>query len=60
MNTPDLIDTADIAKLLGVTREHCTARIVKRADFPKPAMDVSRRLRRWRRSDVMRWAGLAR
>ena len=29
----DLLDTADIARLLEITREHCTDRVTKRPDF---------------------------
>ena len=49
------LDTADIAAMLGVTREHVTDRITKRPDFPKPYINVSRRLRYWRQSEVMSW-----
>lgn len=60
MNSSGLIDTQDIADLLGVSRQHVTGRITKRPDFPRPAMDLSRRLRKWRRADVLKWAGLSR
>ncbi len=56
----DLIDTKDIAVMLGVTRAHATDRIIKRADFPRPAVNISQRLRRWAKSDVLRWATSAR
>lgn len=49
------IDTAGIAAMLGVTREHVTDRITKRPDFPKPFINVSRRLRYWRQSEVQAW-----
>lgn len=49
------MDTAAIAALLGVTRVHVTDRITKRVDFPKPYINVSRRLRFWRTSDVLAW-----
>ena len=49
------LDTAGIAALLGVTREHATDRITKRPDFPKPYINVSRRLRFWRVSEVQAW-----
>jgi len=54
----DLLDTKDIAQLLGVTRAHCVGRIVKRPDFPKPAVAVSQRLKRWRKAEVLKWMGL--
>lgn len=53
-NVPRL-DTAGIATMLGVTREHVTDRITKRPDFPKPYINVSRRLRYWRQSEVVAW-----
>lgn len=53
-NVPRL-DTAGIAAMLGVTREHVTDRITKRTDFPKPFINVSRRLRYWRASDIHAW-----
>lgn len=48
----DLISTKDIARMLGVTQAHATNNIVKRPDFPKPTVNLSQRLRRWRRSEV--------
>jgi predicted DNA-binding transcriptional regulator AlpA len=50
----DLVDTGDIARMLGVTRAHVTNRLSKRPDWPKPAVDLSQRLRRWRREDVLK------
>lgn len=51
-----LIDTARIAQILGVTRVYVTDRITKRPDFPKPIINVSRKVRRWSESEVMTWA----
>jgi predicted DNA-binding transcriptional regulator AlpA len=56
--TPELVDTKAIAQLLNVSRAHCVGRIIKRPDFPPPVLNVSQRIRRWRRVDVLRWAGL--
>lgn len=53
-NVPRL-DTAGIAALLGLSREHVTNRITKRLDFPKPYINVSRRTRYWRTADVLAW-----
>lgn len=58
MNTADLIDTKTIAQMLGVTQAHCVGRIIKRPDFPAPTVNLSQRLRRWKKTDVMRWMGL--
>lgn len=54
-STAPRLDTAGIAAMLGVTRVHVTDRITKRPDFPKPFINVSRRLRYWRTSDVKAW-----
>lgn len=54
-DTDDDIDTARIAEILGVTREHVTDRITKRVDFPKPTRNVTRRLRRWSEAQVRAW-----
>ena len=56
--TLDLIGTQDIARMLGVTRSHCVGRIIKRPDFPKPAINLSQRLRKWKREDVMKFLGV--
>jgi hypothetical protein len=50
----DLVDTGDIAAMLGVTRAHVTNRLSKRPDWPKPVMNLSQRLRRWKREDVLK------
>lgn len=55
----DTIDTADIAAILHVSREHVTDRVTKRTDFPKPKINVSRKLRRWDRAEVLAWASKA-
>jgi predicted DNA-binding transcriptional regulator AlpA len=50
------IDTAQIAKILGVSRRHVTDRLVKAPDFPKPTIYVSRKTRLWAEEDVRAWA----
>ena len=49
------IDAGQVAQLLGVSRQHFTDRISKRADFPKPCVNFSPRSRRWRYDEVLRW-----
>lgn len=56
--TIELIGTKDISRMLGVTQAHCVGRIIKRPDFPKPAIDLSQRMRKWRKDDVLRFLGL--
>jgi predicted DNA-binding transcriptional regulator AlpA len=51
----DLIDTKGIAERLSVTRKYVTDKLTKRPDFPRPVVDVSSHLRRWRASDVDRY-----
>lgn len=57
VSTAPRLDTAGIAALLGCTREHVTNRVTKRLDFPKPFINVSRRIRYWRTSEVQAWMG---
>lgn len=50
-----MIDTAQIAEILGMNREYVTDRLTKRADFPKPRIDLSRKMRRWAEAEVRAW-----
>lgn len=54
--TVELVDTLDISKMFGVTRHHVVARLTKRPDFPKPCVNISQRLRRWSKGEVLKWA----
>jgi predicted DNA-binding transcriptional regulator AlpA len=56
ISTAPRMDTQGIADYLGLSREHVTARLTKRPDFPKPFINASRRIRYWRVSDVKAWA----
>lgn len=47
------IGTNGIAKLFDCTREHVTDRLTKRADFPKPRINQSQKLRYWDRDDIV-------
>lgn len=51
-----LLNTAQIAQLLGLEREYVTDKLTKRPDFPTPQVNVTQRLRRWSEADVMAWA----
>lgn len=51
----ETLNTAEIAALLRVKRDTVTERIVRRPDFPKPWVYLSRTHRLWRLSDVMGW-----
>lgn len=50
-----LIDTAQIASILGMTREYVTDKLTKRPDFPKPRIVLSRKMKRWAEADVQAW-----
>jgi predicted DNA-binding transcriptional regulator AlpA len=50
-----LIDTAFIADRLGYGREYVTDRVVKREDFPAPALSLNRKRVKWRLSDFEAW-----
>lgn len=55
-----LLDTADIAALLGVKRATVTNRIIKAPGFPKPTINLSQRIRRWNADEVAKWVKTAR
>ncbi len=50
-----LIDTAYIAAALGFERAYVTDRVVKREDFPAPALILSQKSVKWRLEDFERW-----
>ena len=51
----DLMGTNDIAALLGVSRSWVVDSITKRPDFPAPVVNISQRIRKWSRADVIKW-----
>lgn len=51
----ELVGTADMAALWRIGREHVTNVITKRPDFPQPALNLSRKTRRWFRVEVEAW-----
>ena len=52
----NLIGTKEVARMLGVSQAHATNCLTKRPDFPKPAVGITQRLRKWRAEDVTAWA----
>lgn len=50
-----LIDLDAIAAMIGVPRRQVRDVVVKRHDFPKPALALSQKTRRWLLVDVERW-----
>lgn len=54
MAQPQLVSTGDIARALSVSRQRAD-QLSRQAGFPKPASE-SLQGRKWRLSDVRRWA----
>ena len=51
----DLVGVAEIAELLGVTRQRVDAIARTHPDFPKPVADLAAG-RIWQRRDIENWA----
>jgi hypothetical protein len=51
----DLIGLAEISAALNVTHDYARDRVVKRPDFPRPAISLSQKCRRWTKSDFESW-----
>lgn len=45
----------DIAKTLNQRREYVRDRLVKRPDFPRPALVLSQKVRHWDAADFEKW-----
>jgi predicted DNA-binding transcriptional regulator AlpA len=58
VNTEDLIDSRDVAKLLGLTHLHSVSTYQHRyQDMPRPVIDLGPgRPRLWRRQEIEAWA----
>lgn len=51
----ELLTTDDIATTLKVPHREVVDRISKRADFPRPALVLGRRTKRWSREAIEGW-----
>lgn len=51
----DLITLEDISAALNLKHEYTRDRLVKRPDFPRPALALSQKCRRWNRHDFETW-----
>lgn len=51
----DLIDTKDIAADLKLGRDYVTRSVVKRPEFPRPVLVLSRKVVKWARSEYEAW-----
>ena len=49
------ITTTQIAAMVGLSKNYVTEKIVRQPDFPRPAMMLSRKTRRWDLADVQMW-----
>ena len=50
-----LLTLDDITALLQMRREYVRDTLTKRPDFPRPAIAISQKLRRWSALDVSAW-----
>ena len=51
----DLITLDHIATRLNQRREYVRDRLVKRADFPRPALVLSQKVRQWDAAEFEKW-----
>lgn len=51
----DLITLEDISTVLNLSHAYTRDRLVKRPDFPRPALALSQKCRRWNRGDFEKW-----
>lgn len=52
---PELITPQDIADVLHVPYREVVDRITKRPDFPRPALVLGKKTKRWTREDFEGW-----
>jgi predicted DNA-binding transcriptional regulator AlpA len=55
MNDESLWTPDDCARYLGIARWTFVNRVSKMPTFPKPHVELSRRMRRWLAEDVREW-----
>jgi predicted DNA-binding transcriptional regulator AlpA len=51
----DLIGLSEISMTLNVTHDYARDRVVKRPDFPRPAISLSQKCRRWKKAEFETW-----
>ena len=51
----ELLTLEDIAARVGESREYALRKVITRADFPRPSLVLSRKVRKWSRFDVDGW-----
>ena len=50
-----LLTLDDITTMMQMRREYVRDRLTKRPDFPRPALSISQKSRRWNARDVQDW-----
>lgn len=51
----ELITLQEISQALAVSHDYARDRVVKRPDFPRPAVSLSQKCRRWERAAFEEW-----
>lgn len=51
----EYLTTQQIADRLDLERKYVTDKVVKRPEFPKPAIKLSQKTRKWLRDDFEHW-----
>ena len=51
----ELLTLEDISESLNVSHSYVRDRVVKRPDFPRPALSLSQKCRRWSRAAFEEW-----
>ena len=50
-----LLSLDDIAEIVKEPREYVRTSLVRRPDFPRPALVLSQKIRKWAQRDVENW-----
>ena len=53
--TEELLNLDDLALRVGQSRQYARDKLVKRTDFPRPALALSQKVRKWSVKDVDAW-----
>jgi predicted DNA-binding transcriptional regulator AlpA len=51
----NLIDITEIAQRLKLRRDYVRDKLVKTGDFPRPAINISQRIRKWEEEAIQAW-----
>ncbi len=50
-----MLNYADIGKMLNLKANYVRDKLVKRVGFPRPALDLSQKTRKWDKADFEKW-----